>query len=287
MREFKTSTSTITNRNQSISLNLYLREIAKEEMITVDQEEELAHRVKQGDMEARNKLVRANLRFVVSVAKQYPSQGLTLEDLINEGNIGLITAAEKFDETKGFKFITYAVWWIRQSIMQASANSSRSIRLPLNQVGVLHKINQAFVKFEQENGRSATTEEIAEIVDLAEDKVVNLLESSAHQVSLDAPLSDEGDSCVQDLIEDADTPATDTSLMRESLAHEIDRALSTLTGKERTVIQKAFGIGCQEMSLEEIGEEIGLSRERVRQIKEKAILRLKQPSGRLALKQYC
>ncbi len=284
MRQLKI-TKSITNR-ESASLDKYLQEIGKEELITVEEEVELAQRIKKGDQAALEKLTRANLRFVVSVAKQYQNQGLSLPDLINEGNLGLIKAAEKFDETRGFKFISYAVWWIRQSILQALAEQSRIVRLPLNQVGSLNKINKAFSKFEQEHERKPSPEELAESLDLPADKVADTLRVSGRHVSVDAPFVDGEDNSLLDVLINNDSPNADKALMMESLAKEIHRALATLTERESDIIRLFFGIGCQEMTLEEIGERFGLTRERVRQIKEKAIRRLRHTSRSKLLKSY-
>ncbi|MBN2264140.1 MAG: sigma-70 family RNA polymerase sigma factor [Prolixibacteraceae bacterium] len=284
MRQLKI-TKSITNR-ESASLDKYLQEIGKEELITVEEEVELAQRIKKGDHAALEKLTRANLRFVVSVAKQYQNQGLSLPDLINEGNLGLIKAAEKFDETRGFKFISYAVWWIRQSILQALAEQSRIVRLPLNQVGSLNKINKAFSKFEQEHERKPSPEELAESLDLPADKVADTLKVSGRHISVDAPFVDGEDNSLLDVLPNADSPNADKALINESLAREIDRALTTLTERESDIVRLFFGIGCQEMTLEEIGERFGLTRERVRQIKEKAIRRLRHTSRSKLLKTY-
>jgi RNA polymerase primary sigma factor len=284
MRQLKI-TKSITNR-ESASLDKYLQEIGKELLITVEEEVELAQRIKKGDREALEKLTRANLRFVVSVAKQYQNQGLSLPDLINEGNLGLIKAAEKFDETRGFKFISYAVWWIRQSILQALAEQSRIVRLPLNQVGSLNKLNKAFNKFEQENERTPTPEELAETLDLPKEKVADTLRVSGRHVSVDAPFVEGEDNSLLDVLVNSDSPKADSKLLSESLNREIERALSTLTERERDIIKLFFGIGVQEMTLEEIGERFGLTRERVRQIKEKAIRRLRHTSRSKLLKGY-
>lgn len=284
MRQLKI-TKSITNR-ESASLDKYLQEIGKEELITVDEEVELAQRIKQGDRVALEKLTRANLRFVVSVAKQYQNQGLSLPDLINEGNLGLIKAAEKFDETRGFKFISYAVWWIRQSILQALSEQSRIVRLPLNQVGSLNKINKAFSKFEQENERKPTAEELAKVLDLPEEKIVDTLRVSGRHVSVDAPFVNGEENSLLDVLENSDLPHTDALLINESLAKEIDRALATLTERERDIVKLFFGIACQDNTLEEIGDKFGLTRERVRQIKEKAIRRLRHSSRSKLLKSY-
>ena len=284
MRQLKI-TKSITNR-ESASLDKYLQEIGKEELITVEEEVELAQRIKKGDQAALEKLTRAILRFVVSVAKQYQNQGLSLPDLINEGNLGLIKAAEKFDETRGFKFISYAVWWIRQSILQALAEQSRIVRLPLNQVGSLNKINKAFSRFEQEHERKPSPEELASTLDLTADKVSDTLRVSGRHVSVDAPFVDGEDNSLLDVLVNNDSPNADRTLIQESLAKEIHRALATLTEREADIIRLFFGIGCQEMTLEEIGERFGLTRERVRQIKEKAIRRLRHTSRSKLLKTY-
>ena len=284
MRQLKI-TKSITNR-ESASLDKYLQEIGKEELITVEEEVELAQRIKKGDRQALEKLTRANLRFVVSVAKQYQNQGLSLADLINEGNLGLIKAAEKFDETRGFKFISYAVWWIRQSILQALAEQSRIVRLPLNQVGSLNKINKAFSKFEQQHERTPTPEELAEALELPKEKVSDTLRVSGRHVSVDAPFVDGEDNSLLDVLVNNDSPNADNSLINESLAREVERALATLTERERDIIKFFFGIACQDMTLEEIGERFGLTRERVRQIKEKAIRRLRHTSRSKLLKTY-
>ena len=279
MRQLKI-TKSITNR-ESASLDKYLQEIGKEDLITVEEEVDLAQRIKKGDKEALEKLTRANLRFVVSVAKQYQNQGLSLPDLINEGNLGLIKAAEKFDETRGFKFISYAVWWIRQSILQALAEQSRIVRLPLNQVGSLNKINKAFARFEQEHERTPSPE-----LDLPKEKVTDTLRVSGRHVSVDAPFSDGEDNSLLDVLVNSDSPIADRGLINESLGTEVERALSTLTDRERDIIKYFFGIGCSEMTLEEIGEKFGLTRERVRQIKEKAIRRLRHSTRSKLLKSY-
>ena len=284
MRQLKI-TKSITNR-ESASLDKYLQEIGKEDLITVEEEVDLAQRIKKGDKEALEKLTRANLRFVVSVAKQYQNQGLSLPDLINEGNLGLIKAAEKFDETRGFKFISYAVWWIRQSILQALAEQSRIVRLPLNQVGSLNKINKAFARFEQEHERTPSPEELADELDLPNEKVTDTLRVSGRHVSVDAPFSDGEDNSLLDVLVNSDSPIADRGLINESLGTEVERALSTLTDRERDIIKYFFGIGCSEMTLEEIGEKFGLTRERVRQIKEKAIRRLRHSTRSKLLKSY-
>ncbi len=284
MRQLKI-TKSITNR-ESASLDKYLQEIGREELITVEEEVELAQRIRKGDRVALEKLTRANLRFVVSVAKQYQNQGLSLPDLINEGNLGLIKAAEKFDETRGFKFISYAVWWIRQSILQALAEQSRIVRLPLNQVGSLNKINKAFGRFEQENERTPSPEELADMLSLPKEKVSDTLRVSGRHVSVDAPFADGEDNNLLDVLVNSDSPNADRGLINESLATEVDRALDTLTDREKDIIKSFFGIGCSEMTLEEIGEKFGLTRERVRQIKEKAIRRLRHSSRSKLLKSY-
>ena len=284
MRQLKI-TKSITNR-ESASLDKYLQEIGREELVSPEEEVELAQRIRKGDQVALEKLTRANLRFVVSVAKQYQNQGLSLPDLINEGNLGLIKAAEKFDETRGFKFISYAVWWIRQSILQALAEQSRIVRLPLNQVGSLNKINKALSKFEQENERQPSSEELSEMIDVPKDKNSDTLRVSGRHVSVDAPFAEGEDNSLLDVLPNDDSPSADRVLVNESLNTEIERALLTLSSREREIIKSFFGIGCQEMTLEEIGERFGLTRERVRQIKEKAIRRLKSPNRSKLLKGY-
>jgi len=286
MRQLKI-TKSITNR-ESQSLDKYLQDIGKEELITAEMEVELAKRIHQGDQWALEKLTRANLRFVVSVAKQYQNQGLTLPDLINEGNLGLIKAAQKFDETRGFKFISYAVWWIRQSILQALAEQARIVRLPLNQVGSLNKINKAFSKLEQEYERPPSAEELAEILEVPEDKVKESMKVAGRHVSMDAPLSSSEDGgTLMDVMANADSPAADKLLLAESLQKEIERSLSTLTDKEKEIIRLFFGIGMNHgLTLEEIGTKFNLTRERVRQIKEKAIRRLRHSSRNKLLKDY-
>ena len=284
MRQLKI-TKSITNRN-SDSLEKYLHDIAKEELITPEEEVELAKRIKKGDQEALEKLTKANLRFVVSVAKQYQHQGLSLPDLINEGNLGLIKAAKKFDETKGFKFISYAVWWIRQCILQALAEQSRIVRLPLNKIGALNKINKAFSKLEQKHEREPSPDEVANNLDLPEDKVASTLELSGRHLSVDAPFQDGEENSLLDVLQNHDSPDTDGKLMNESLCQEIERTLNTLPEKESNVIRSFYGIGKKQMSLEEIGESIGISRERTRQIKEKAIKHLRQKTKNKLLKAY-
>jgi len=285
MRQLKI-TKSITNR-ESQSLDKYLQEIGREDLITADMEVELARKIKQGDQVALEKMVKANLRFVVSVAKQYQNQGLTLPDLINEGNLGLIKAAQRFDETRGFKFISYAVWWIRQSILQALAEQSRIVRLPLNQVGSLNKINKAFSKLEQEYERPPSAEELAAQLDITQDKVADTLRVSGRHVSVDAPFVDGEDNSLLDVLVNKDSPKADTELMNESLQREIERSLSTLTERERDVIRLFFGIGMNHgLTLEEIGAKFDLTRERVRQIKEKAIRRLRHTSRSKLLKAY-
>jgi len=285
MRQLKI-TKSITNR-ESASLDKYLQEIGREELITADEEVKLAQRIKQGDQTALERLTRANLRFVVSVAKQYQNQGLSLPDLINEGNLGLIKAAQRFDETRGFKFISYAVWWIRQSILQALAEQSRIVRLPLNQVGSLNKINKAFSKLEQKFEREPSAEELAGLLDISEDKVTDTMKVSGRHISMDAPLIQGEDSSLLDVLINTDSPRADTLLLNQSLQKEIDRSLSTLTERERDVVRLFFGIGMNHgLTLEEIGAKFDLTRERVRQIKEKAIRRLRHTSRSKLLKAY-
>jgi RNA polymerase primary sigma factor len=285
MRQLKISKS-ITNR-ETASLDKYLQDIGKEELITADEEVQLAQRIKQGDQLALEKLCKANLRFVVSVAKQYQNQGLSLPDLINEGNLGLIKAARRFDETRGFKFISYAVWWIRQSILQALAEQARIVRLPLNQVGSLSKLNKASVRLEQVYERPPSSDEIAKELEIPQHKVEETLRMSTRTVSMDAPLDQDEEVKLLDIFVAEDTPSTDDKLIRESLAQEIQRSLATLTEKEREIINMFYGIGVpHSYSLEEIGSMFDLTRERVRQIKEKAIRRLKHSSRSKMLKTY-
>ena len=284
MRQLKIIKS-ITNR-ESASLEKYLQEIGKEEMISAEEEAELAQRIRKGDQEALERLTRANLRFVVSVAKQYQNQGMSLADLINEGNLGLLKAAERFDETRGFKFISYAVWWIRQSILQAISEQSRIVRLPLNQVGSYNKINREISKFEQINERRPSLEEIAESIDLPTEKIDEAMSISSHHVSVDAPFAEGEDSSLLDVLVNEDIPTTDKELVVESLKKEIRNALNILSDRERKVIEDSYGIGGQELTLEEIGTKYGLSRERVRQIKEKAIRKLRTCTKNKILKTY-
>ena len=283
MRQLKISKS-ITKRDAS--LDKYLQEISREQQITVDEEVELAQRIRQGDNVALDKLVRANLRFVVSVAKQYQNQGMSLPDLINEGNLGLIKAAMRFDETRGFKFISYAVWWIRQSILQALAEQSRMVHLPLNQVGMLNRVNKASLKFEQEHERKPSAEELAEMLDLPVEKIAESLKQTGRHLSMDAPFAEGEDNSLVDVLSNDDAPRADQGLANESLTHDIDRVLSTLASRERDIVKSFFGIGTREMTLDEIACEFGLTRERVRQIKEKALRGLRKPSRSAVLKGY-
>ena len=284
MRQLKI-TKSITNR-ESASLDKYLQEIAKEDLLSSDEEVELAQRIRKGDRKALDKLTKANLRFVVSVAKQYQNQGLSLADLINEGNVGLIRAAEKFDETRGFKFISYAVWWIRQSILQAIAEQSRIVRVPLNQVGSVNKITRALNQFEQENERRPNTQEISERTDIPIEKVGEALQVTGRHVSVDAPFAEGDDNSLLDVIVNDNAPMADIGLVKESLRAEIKSALQTLNERERNVITAFFGIDQPEMTLEEIGTKYGLTRERARQIKEKAIRRLRGNTKNKLLKTY-
>jgi RNA polymerase primary sigma factor len=285
MRQLKI-TKQVTNR-ETASLDKYLQEIGKVDLITADEEVELAQRIKAGDQIALEKLTKANLRFVVSVAKQYQNQGLTLPDLINEGNLGLIKAAQRFDETRGFKFISYAVWWIRQSILQALAEQSRIVRLPLNKIGSINKINKTYAFLEQSHERPPSAEEIAKELDMTINDVKESMKNSGRHVSMDAPLVEGEDSNLYDVLRSGESPNPDKELLHESLRTEIERALETLTPREADVIRVYFGLGNQHpMTLEEIGETFDLTRERVRQIKEKAIRRLKHTSRSKILKTY-
>ena len=284
MRQLKI-TQSITNR-ESQSLDKYLHEIGKVDLISAEEEVILAQRIREGDQVALEKLTKTNLRFVVSVAKQYQNQGLTLGDLINEGNLGLIKAAKRFDETKGFKFISYAVWWIRQSILQAIAEQSRIVRLPLNQVGSLSKISKAFSRLEQEYEREPSPEELADILETTVDKVSDTLSNSGRHVSMDAPFVQGEENTLLDVLENSD-PDTDSTLIDESLSEEIRRSLATLTELEREIIVLFFGLGANhQLSLEEIVEKFSLTRERVRQIKDKALQRLRHTSRSKILKSY-
>ena len=285
MRQLKI-TKQVTNR-ETASLDKYLQEIGKVDLITADEEVELAQRIKAGDQIALEKLTKANLRFVVSVAKQYQNQGLTLPDLINEGNLGLIKAAQRFDETRGFKFISYAVWWIRQSILQALVEQSRIVRLPLNKIGSINKINKTYAFLEQSHERPPSAEEIAKELDMTINDVKESMKNSGRHVSMDAPLVEGEDSNLYDVLRSGESPNPDRDLLHESLRTEIERALETLTPREADVIRLYFGLGNQHpMTLEEIGETFDLTRERVRQIKEKAIRRLKHTSRSKILKTY-
>lgn len=286
MRQLKI-TKSITNR-ESQSLEKYLQEIGKVDLLTPEEEVDLAKKIKEGDQEALERLTKANLRFVVSVAKQYQNQGLSLSDLINEGNLGLIKAAQRFDETRGFKFISYAVWWIRQSILQALAEQSRIVRLPLNKVGSLNKINRAFSELEQEFEREPSAAELADLLEITSEEVETTLGVAARHVSMDAPFVDGEDNSLLDVIENSGTPDTDANLSHgQSLRTEIERSLGTLTERQCDVIKLYFGIGVDHpMSLEDIGERFGLTRERVRQIKDKAINKLRSSSRSKLLKNY-
>lgn len=287
MRQLKISKQ-VTNR-ETASLDKYLQEIGRVDLISAEEEVELARKIKQGDQDALEKLTKANLRFVVSVAKQYQNQGLTLPDLINEGNLGLIKAAQRFDETRGFKFISYAVWWIRQSILQALAEQSRIVRLPLNKIGSISKINKAFSKLEQEFERPPSLGELAEVLEMSLDDVKQSMRNSGRHVSMDAPLSTDDSSSgnMYDVLINQDVPGPEANLMADSLRKEIERSLHTLTVREADVIRLYFGMDeTHSMTLEEIGERFGLTRERVRQIKEKAIRRLKHTTRSRVLRSY-
>mgnify|MGYP001396712838 FL=1 len=285
MRQLKI-TKQVTNR-ETASLDKYLQEIGRVDLITAEEEVELAQKIKAGDEKALDKMTKANLRFVVSVAKQYQNQGLTLPDLINEGNLGLIKAAKRFDETRGFKFISYAVWWIRQSILQALAEQSRIVRLPLNKIGSINKINKTYAFLEQSHERPPSAEEIANELDMTINDVKESMKNSGRHVSMDAPLVEGEDSNLYDVLRSGESPNPDRQLLHESLRTEIERALDTLTPREADVVRLYFGLGNQHaMTLEEIGETFDLTRERVRQIKEKAIRRLKHTSRSKILKTY-
>lgn len=284
MRQLKI-TNSITSRG-SQSLEDYLNDISKQPLLTVEEEVKLAQRIRNDDREALERLVCANLRFVVSVAKQYQNQGLTLPDLINEGNIGLIKAAEKFDETRGFKFISYAVWWIRQSILQALAEQSRMVRLPLNQVSAVSRINKLIMKFEQEHERKPSAYELSELIDETPEKIRDSLRANGRPMSINAPLGEGDDSTLLEIISDESTPPTDGRMIDISLATEIERMLDTLDEREKTIVEMCFGINNREMTLEEISEKFGLSRERVRQIREKALLKLRHSNKKNLLQEY-
>ena len=284
MRQLKI-TNSITSRG-SQSLEDYLNDISKQPLLTAEEEVKLAQCIHNDDREALERLVCANLRFVVSVAKQYQNQGLTLPDLINEGNIGLIKAAEKFDETRGFKFISYAVWWIRQSILQALAEQSRMVRLPLNQVSAVSRINKLITKFEQEHERKPSADELSELIDETPEKIRDSLRANGRPMSMDAPLGDGDDSTLLEVISDENTPQADRGMIDKSLATEIERMLDTLDEREKTIVEMCFGINNREMTLEEISEKFGLSRERVRQIREKALLKLRHSNKKSLLQEY-
>ncbi len=284
MRQLKI-TNSITSRG-SQSLEDYLNDISKQPLLTAEEEVKLAQRIRNDDREALERLVCANLRFVVSVAKQYQNQGLTLPDLINEGNIGLIKAAEKFDETRGFKFISYAVWWIRQSILQALAEQSRMVRLPLNQVSAVSRINKLIMKFEQEHERKPSAYELSELIDETPEKIRDSLRANGRPMSINAPLGEGDDSTLLEVISDENTPQADRGMIDKSLATEIERMLDTLDEREKTIVEMCFGINNREMTLEEISEKFGLSRERVRQIREKALLKLRHSNKKSLLQEY-
>ncbi|MBN2682553.1 MAG: sigma-70 family RNA polymerase sigma factor [Bacteroidales bacterium] len=285
MRQLKI-TKQVTNR-ETPSLDKYLHEIGKVELVTAEEEVELAKRIRSGDAQALNRLIKANLRFVVSVAKQYQNQGLSLPDLINEGNVGLIKAAQRFDETRGFKFISYAVWWIRQAILQSLAEQARIVRLPLNKIGTINRINRVFNKLEQEFEREPSTDEVADAMEMAPGDIKDALKSNSRHISMDAPLSEGEDSNMYEVLSSSESPLPDRSLLSESLRKEIERALSTLTPREADIVRLYFGLNNHpQHTLEEIGEEFDLTRERVRQIKEKAIRRLKHTSRSRNLKSY-
>ena len=273
MRQLKI-TQSITNR-ESTALEKYLQDISHEGLVSVEEEIELARKIKKGDVKALEKLTKANLRFVVSVAKQYQNQGLSLPDLINEGNLGLIKAAKKYDETRGFKFISYAVWWIRQSIMQAISEQSRIVRVPINQMGVMHKMRKVVQQFEQEYQRLPSIDEIAEQIDLPKEKIVEIMSTITKKISMDAPISTNDDGNLLDVLPNKNSPSADEDLLEEGLKKEIERLLVSLSEREQIILRGYFGINQREMSLEEIGEQTGLTRERVRQLKEKAIKRLR------------
>lgn len=284
MRQLKINKS-ITNRS-SAALDKYLVEIGREELISTDEEVELAQRIHHGDRKALDKLTRANLRFVVSVAKQYQNQGLALNDLIDEGNLGLIKAAKKFDETRGFKFISYAVWWIRQSILQAISEQSRIVHMPLNQVGFQSKLAKAIVNFEQENERRPSVQELADILETDEAKVQEALGTNGKKVSVDAPFQDDDSNSLIDIMTDESAPTTDNNMEKESLSADLNAALGTLSEREQTVLKMLFGIGCNEMTAEEVANSLNLTRERVRQIKERALRRLRDDENINILTKY-